>query len=85
MAYLKCYYKTYFFASLLTNVIGSETKTNEYIAEAKANGLEIEKPTISASSDEYTVVENKIIYPISNIKGVGVVIADAIKKAKSNQ
>ena len=41
MAYLKCHFKTIFFANLLTNVIGSETKTNEYILEAKANKIEI--------------------------------------------
>ena len=31
MAYLKVHFKTIFFANLMTNVIGSESKTNEYI------------------------------------------------------
>ena len=82
MAYLKCRYKTVFFANLLSNVIGSETKTNEYIMEAKANGIEIEKPTINQSGSKYIVEGNKIIYPISNIKGVGVVASEQINKAK---
>ena len=43
MAYLKAHYKTIFFANLLTNVIGSESKTYEYIIEAKRNKLEIDK------------------------------------------
>ena len=43
MAYLKCHYKTIFFANLLSNVIGSEVKTNEYILEAKKNKIKIEK------------------------------------------
>ena len=47
MAYLKCHYKTIFFANLLSNVIGSEVKTNEYILEAKKNKIKIDKPTIS--------------------------------------
>ena len=82
MAYLKCHYKTIFFANLLSNVIGSESKTSEYIIEAKSNNIEIEKPTINYSSSRYIVKENKIIYPISNIKGIGVVVSDQINTAK---
>lgn len=83
MAYLKCHYKTIFFANLLTNVIGSESKTNEYIMEARANRIEVEKPTISNSESKYIVKDNKIIYPISNIKSIGVVVSEQIKKAKT--
>lgn len=82
MAYLKCHYKTIFFANLLTNVIGSESKTNEYIMEAKANNIEVEKPTINNSESRYTVKNNKIIYPLSNIKSIGVVVTEQIDNAK---
>lgn len=84
MAYLKYYYPEIFFSNLLTNVIGSETKTNEYILEAKKNNLEIIKPTISHSESTYIVDKNKIIYPLSNIKSIGQVVSDQIKKAKEN-
>ena len=82
MAYLKCHYPTIFFANLLSNVIGSETKTNEYILEAKANNIIVEKPTINVSESRYIVKDYKIIYPISNIKGIGNVVSDQIAKAK---
>ena len=82
MAYLKCHYPTIFFSNLLSNVIGSETKTNEYIMEAKANNIEVEKPSISNSESRYIVKDNKIIYPISNIKGIGVVVSEQILEAK---
>ena len=82
MAYLKTHYPTIFFANLLTNVIGSESKTHEYIMEAKANKIDVEKPTINKSSDRYIVEDNKIIYPISNIKSIGIVVSEIIKKAK---
>ena len=84
MAYLKAHYKTIFFSNLLSNVIGSATKTNEYIMEAKANGIDLIRPTISNSGNIYKVLDNKIIYPISNIKGVGVVATETIEKAKSD-
>ena len=83
MAYLKAHYKTIFFSNLLSNVIGSATKTNEYIMEAKSNDIEVVKPTINDSSTIYKVKDNKIIYPISNIKGIGVVVSDEIETAKS--
>ena len=82
MAYLKCHYKTIFFANLLTNVIGSEAKTHEYIMEAKANNIDVEKPTINSSETKYIVRDDKIIYPISNIKGIGIVVSEQISKAK---
>ena len=84
MAYLKAHYKTIFFANLLTNVIGSESKTQEYITEAKANKIEVEKPTINDSESRYIVKDNKIIYPISNIKGIGVVVSKTINDAKKD-
>ena len=84
MAYLKTHYQTIFFANLLTNVIGSETKTYEYIMEAKANKIDILKPTINQSEDKYIVKDGKIIYPISNIKSVGIVASATIKEAKNN-
>ena len=82
MAYLKCHYETIFFSNLLSNVMGSEVKTNEYIMEAKANHIEIEKPTINNSEIRYVVQDGKIIYPISNIKGIGIVISNQIDAAK---
>ncbi len=82
MAYLKSHYQTIFFANLLSNVIGSEEKTSEYMMEAKANHIIVEKPTIENSEARYVVKDNKIIYPISNIKGIGVVVTEQIAKAK---
>lgn len=84
MAYLKCHYKTIFFANLLTNVIGSETKTHEYIMEAKANKIEVLKPSINESEDRYLVKNDSIIYPLSNIKSIGQVVSLTIKKAKES-
>ena len=83
-AYLKSHYKTIYFSNILSNVIGSEIKTNEYILEAKKEGIIIEKPTINNSSDVYKVVDNKIIYPLSNIKSIGSVVVDQINSARSN-
>ena len=84
MAYLKCHYKAYFYANILSNVIGSESKTYEYIMEAKANKLEIDKPTIEESSEKYIVKDNRLIFPLSSIKSIGTIITKEINEAKKD-
>lgn len=85
MAYLKCHYKNIFFANLLTNVIGSEAKTHEYIMEARSNKIEIIRPSINLSDNRYIVVDDKIVYPFSNIKSIGTVLSTTILKARGNE
>ena len=84
MAYLKCHYPTIFFQEILTNIIGSESKTHEYIMEAKANGIEVLKPTINESDSRYIIKDNKLIYPVSNIKSIGTVVSEQIKTARAD-
>lgn len=78
MAYLKYYYPKYFYSSLLSSVIGSEVKTNNYIMEAKARGISILKPSINYSSCSYKVCNDGIYYPFSGIRNVGIVICNEI-------
>ncbi|MBQ7136381.1 MAG: DNA polymerase III subunit alpha [Bacilli bacterium] len=73
MAYLKAKYPKYFFSNLLTSVIGSEIKTKEYINEAKQRGIKILLPDINKSYGYYTVEQEGIRFPLSNIKNIGIV------------
>lgn len=83
MAYLKCYYPKYFYNSLLSSVIGSDTKTKEYIREIKALGIEILRPCINHSSCNYEVAKEGIYYPLSGIRNIGVTsCSEIIEKRK---
>lgn len=73
MAYLKARYPKYFFSNLLTSVIGSETKTKEYINEVRSRGIKILLPDINESMGYYKVEDEGIRYPLSNIKNIGIV------------
>ncbi len=84
MAYLKCHYPKYFYANLLSSIIGEERKTKEYIDEVKGKGIAILKPDINQSSDHYTVEEGGIRFPLSNIKNIGVVACDDILKVRQD-
>ncbi len=84
MAYLKAKYPKYFFSNLLSSVIGSETKTKEYIDEARRLNIKILNPNINNSMGYYTVEKEGIRFPLSNIKNVGTVTCnDIISKRES--
>ena len=85
MAYLKAKYPTYFFSNLLSSVIGSEEKTKEYLLEARSNHIEILKPDIKRSTDSFQVTENGILFPLSNIRGIGSVASSEIVTERAKQ
>lgn len=72
MAYLKANYPQYFFISLLNSVIGSDSKTSEYIYEAKKRNIKIALPNINTSEISYRYINNQIIFPLIGIRNVGV-------------
>ncbi len=85
MAYLKAYYPKYFYCSLLKGVIGSESKTFEYIQELKKLDIKILPPNINISDDyNYVIKEEGIYLPLSTIRNVGGVIANYIKEERQN-
>ncbi len=82
MAYLKAHYPKQFFTSLLSSVIGSVTKTREYILEAKHEKIAILKPDIKLSTASFQATEEGILFPLSNVKGVGSVVSHQIIEAR---
>ena len=79
MAYLKCYYPKEFYASLLSGVVGSETKTKEYLTEIKKLGIKILPPNINKSSNnEFVIEKDSIIFPLNSVRNVGNIISDYI-------
>ena len=77
MAYLKAHYYSVFMKNLLSMVIGSDIKTNEYISACKGK-INIIKPDINLSDIDYKIINNDIIYPLTNIKNVGYASSAAI-------
>ena len=83
-AYLKKHYPLVFFKHLLTSVIGSESKTSEYIKEASSQGINIIKPTINLSEEVYSIKDNSLVFPLSNIKSIGKVTSSTILEERKN-
>ena len=77
MAYLKHYFPKEFYASLLSGVVGSDSKTNEYLLEVKKLGIKILPPDINISlSTQYKIHNNAIVLPFSSIRNIGGIISD---------
>ena len=85
MAYLKVHYPEYYYINLLNNNIGGESKTKEYIEEAKKYGINILKPSINKSDKLFVKERNGIRLPLRSIKGVGIVAADNIVRIRGNE
>ncbi len=70
LAYLKTHYPADFFAAMLSSTSGSE-KTDQYLKEARALGLEILPPSIHSSYGAYAVEGERIRIGLLQIKGIG--------------
>ncbi len=70
-AWLKTYYPTEFFAALLTFEADNTDKIARYIDEAKVLGIEVLPPDVKRSNHEFTPIDDKILFGLSAIKGVG--------------
>ena len=82
MAYLKAHYPKIYMKHLLSSAINSELKTKEYIYECVKNNIQIRKPDINLSKDNYEIIQNQLIFPLTNIKNVGINAANVILKQR---
>lgn len=83
LAYLKANWPLYFFCSLLNSVIGSETKTSEYIFEARKRGMSILPPSVNASHDRYMIEAKALRFPLMAIKNIGSAVCQAITEERT--
>ena len=84
MAYLKVHYPKYFFLNLLSMIIGNDFKTSSIIREARSIGVKFYLPDINKSTEKYEVIEDGILFPLSNIKNIGISTAMDIVKARKD-
>ena len=70
-AYLKANYPREYYASLITSVLGSTEKINEYIDECGKCGIRVLPPDINFSDVTFSVEGNDIRFGLLAIKNVG--------------
>ncbi len=72
-AYLKTHYPEYFFSTLMSSVIGSDSMMNEYISEARKRNINVLPPMVNYSGIIFESKNHQIIYPLIGITGLGAV------------
>lgn len=84
MAYLKANHYLEFYLALLNGVIGSASKTNEYMLESRRANINIFKPNVNYSQVKYIKSDSSILFPLTSIKGVGMAVANKIITERRN-
>lgn len=84
LAYLKANYPLYFFASILSNEMSSETTKLHCIQESKAYHVEILPPSVNYSDARFMVEEGHIRYSLLAVKNVGYAGYKAIIEEREN-
>ncbi len=84
-AYLKANYPVEYYCAMMTNDMAATEKLSEYIAEARAMGVEVLGPDVNESSVYFAPArEGKTIrFGLAAIKGVGEGAVEVILKARN--
>ena len=82
-AWLKKYYPTEFFTTLLSTEINNSSKIIQYIKDAKQNGVTVKPPCVNKSEYEFVIVGDNIYFGLGAIKTVGQPLAFAIVEARN--
>lgn len=84
MAYLKAHYRCEFYTCLLDSEKGNKEKVKFYIYELKRFGIEVLPPNINESTNTFSINNNKVIYPLTSIRGINIGVAQAIIDERKN-
>ncbi len=83
-AYLKTHFPAYYYASLLTSVLGNLPKMAEYIAESTRLGIAVLPPDVNESGAGFEVQQGAIRFGLLGIKNVGVNLIARILEERKN-
>ena len=83
-AYLKHYYPVVFFKALFNLNKDKSGMINKYIVDAKDFNIEILPPDINKSEINFSISDNKILFGLSAIKGIGELFAEEIVNERKN-
>ncbi|MDO4458477.1 MAG: DNA polymerase III subunit alpha [Clostridia bacterium] len=70
-AYLKCFYPQEYMAALLSSVLGSSSKLQEYMEECHRLGIKVLPPHVNYSKMGFSVSDGDIRYGMLAIKNLG--------------
>ncbi len=82
-AYLKANYRCEYMAALLTSVLSSLEKVSFFVKECRDSGLEVRPPDVNASTADFNVVDEQIVWGLAAVRNVGRNAVDNILEARA--
>lgn len=82
-AYLKCHYPAQYMAALITSILNSQSKVQEYFEECSRIGISVLPPDINKSNYNFSVEGKNIRFGLLAIKGVGINIVELLIKERN--
>jgi DNA polymerase-3 subunit alpha len=70
-AYLKANFPEPYMAALISSVMSTKDKVPFYVAECTGMGIEVLPPDVNTSGSDFVVVDGKIRFGLTAVKGVG--------------
>lgn len=83
-AWFKAHYPTYFFKALFNQNKDKAGAINKYILDAKYFDVKVDPPQINKSGMNFTVNDNKVVFGLSAISGIGKISDDIIRERNTN-
>ena len=83
-AYLKANYPEPYMAALISSVMQTKDKVPFYVAECADMGIEVLPPDVNTSGSDFVVVDGKIRFGLTAVKGVGEGAVRAIVTARED-
>lgn len=84
LAYLKANEPAYFYAALLTSILGNTEKMIEVIQEAKLCGVNFLPPSINESQFSFTVEKGAIRVGLRSIQGINASFYEQVKERRTS-
>ncbi len=84
-AYLKAHYPVEFMCAMLTSVADKQEKTQQYILQCQAQGIEVLAPDINKSNSQFTPDGKNIRFGLASIKNVGEAVIEQIENERKNK
>jgi DNA polymerase III subunit alpha len=81
-AYLKAHYPQAYMAALMSSVMNTKDRVPQYVAEARAMGIQVLPPDVNESGHRFTVVGETIRFGLSAVKNVGSNFVEAVIAAR---
>ena len=84
-AYLKAHFPVEYMCAMLTSVADNQDKTQQYILQCQAQGIEVLAPDINNSNSQFTPDGKNIRFGLASIKNVGEAVIEQIEKERKNK